>query len=95
MKLFPSVVAMFLMVGSAAVFAANGSGPGVSNTGPAGPQTQPMEQNMFGQPGIAGDGIQNSTQVDDPSEIGREGATATDAPVPLPVEGDAGKQVGK
>ena len=56
---------------------------------------QPVEQEMLGQPEISGDGINNATQVEDPTDIGREGLGATDVPTPLPVEGDAGWQVGK
>lgn len=53
---------------------------------------QPMEQQMLGQPEVSGDGVNNATQVEDPSDIGREGLGGTDAPTPLPVEGDAGWQ---
>ncbi len=101
MKRNASVVAMLLLASSAVLFAANGNGPGSSNPQPSspGPQAKPMEQNMFGEsegkPEIAGDGIQNSTQVDNPSDIGNENSSATDSPEPVPTVGDVGIQNSK
>ena len=103
MKLYSTTVAMFLLVSSAVVFAANGSGPGAGNTGntgnvgnvgkvPGEPAAESMGDKMFGQPDIAADGIQNATQVDNPSDIGNKSSTASDSPEPLPTEGDVGIQ---
>ena len=100
MKLYSTAVAMFLLVSSAVVFAANGSGPGAGNVGnvgnvgtvPGEPAAKPMGEKMFGQPDIAADGIQNATQVDNPSDIGNKSSTASDSPEPLPTEGDVGIQ---
>ena len=98
MKRFSSAIAVCMLVSSAVAFAANGNGSGAGNEGVAipGPAAQPMEQNMFveseGKPAIAGDGIQNATQVDSPSDIGRDNATANDSPEPVPTVGDVGNQ---
>ena len=89
MKLIPSIIAMCMLVGSSVVFAGSGSGAGGADAAPT-PQLQ--EQEMTGQPTISGDGINNATQVEDPSEIGRSGSVSPDAPEPLPVEGEAGVQ---
>lgn len=91
MKRFSTTVAMLLMVSSASLFAANGSGPGAASAGdPA--QDQPMEQKMFGQPEIAGDGIKNATQVVNPTDIGNKSTTANESPEPVPTVGDVGVQ---
>ena len=99
MKRYTSAVAMFLLFGSSVAFAANGNG--TANTEAAGPQPQTQQQNMysesdtlFGKPAIAADGIQNSTQVDNPSDIGGGSSTAV-SPEPLPTEGDVGVQNAK
>jgi len=99
MKLYTTAVAMFLLVSSSVAFSANSSGPGAASPAAANPQpeTPLLEQNMFGnsQPGIAGDGIQNATQVDSPSDIGNKSSTAQDSPEPVPTEGDVGVQNAK
>ncbi len=94
MKLYSTAVALFLMVSSAVAFAANSSAPGAGNveavTGT--PAVESMGEKMFGHPDIAGDGIQNASQVDDPSDIGNQSSTATDSPEPVPTVGDVGVQ---
>ncbi|MEN8177777.1 MAG: hypothetical protein ABFS39_04075 [Pseudomonadota bacterium] len=97
MKLYTSAVAMFLLVSSSFAFAANGSGPGAGAAEAVNPQpeTPLMEQKMLGKPEIAGDGIQNATQVEDPSDIGSKSSTAQDSPEPVPTEGDVGVQKAK
>lgn len=92
MKLHSTAVAMFLLVSSAVVFTANGSGPGNAEAVTGEPAAESMGEKMFGKPDIAGDGIQNATQVENPSDIGNKSSTATDSPEPLPTEGDAGVQ---
>jgi hypothetical protein len=54
-----------------------------------------MKQEQLGKPDIAGDGINNATQVDSPDEIGNQSDTANDSPVPAPTEGDVGVQNAK
>ncbi len=94
MKLYSTAVAMFLLASSSVLFAANGTGPGAGAEATVNPQpeTPLMEQNMFGKPDIAGDGVQNATQVDNPADIGNKSSTAQDSPEPVPTEGDVGVQ---
>lgn len=96
MKLFTTAVAMFLLVSSSFTYAANGSGPGaVGTVSPQQGENPLMEQAMFGMPEVAGDGIQNSTQVENPADIGNKSSTAQDSPEPVPTEGDVGVQIAK
>ncbi len=94
MKLYTTAVAMFLMVSSAVAFAGNGSGPSAGNAAvtPGESAVESMGEKMFGRPDIAGDGVQNASQVDSPSDIGNQSSTALDAPEPVPTVGDAGVQ---
>jgi hypothetical protein len=94
MKRYSMAVAMFMLVGSSVALAANGNGPGAPAAVDPVP-SQPMEQKMFGQPDIAGDGIQNATQVDNPTDIGSKSTTANDSPEPVPTVGDVGIQNAK
>ena len=100
MKLYAYTAAIFLLVGSSFAFAGNGKGQGAADAAPQ-PQPQSQEQNMyneqdtvFGKPAIAGDGIQNATQVVNPTDIGN-GSTTAVAPEPQPTEGDVGVQTAK
>ncbi len=98
MKLYSTAAAMFLLVSSSVAFAANGSGAGAAEAVAPEAAPQPMEQNMFGdgnKPAIAGDGIQNATQVENPTDIGNKSSTAQDSPEPVPTEGDVGVQNAK
>ena len=90
MKTITKVIATCLLSGSSVVFAA-GQGAGADTA----PTPQLQEQNMIGQPSISGDGINNATQVDDLTDIGRTGNVPEDAPEPQPLEGDAGVQQAK
>ena len=54
-----------------------------------------MEQKVLGQPDIAGDGINNAFQVDNPTDIGNKSTTANDSPVPEPTVGEVGVQKAK
>ena len=94
MKRYSTIVAVILLASSAFAFAASGNGPGTSATVTPTP-AQPMQQNMFGQPDISGDGINNATQVDNPADIGNKSTTASDSPVPAPTVGDVGVQNAK
>lgn len=93
MKLSTSTVAMFLLVGSSLVLAAGGPG-GSQAANPQAGDSPLQQQNVFGRPSISGDGIQNATQVDDPSDIGSDNAT-TDSPEPAPTVGGVGVQNAK
>ncbi len=95
MKLISTLIGMCFLVGSTTILAEGGGGAGAGAADAVAPTPQLMEQKMLGKPEIAGDGITNATQVDDPSEIGRSDATAADAPVPAPVEGEVGAMESK
>ncbi|MDJ0806664.1 MAG: hypothetical protein QNJ78_07490 [Gammaproteobacteria bacterium] len=103
MKLFTSAVALCMLIGSSLTLAANGNGPGAAEAvAPQQNENPPMEQEMFGQPEdrggqpeIAGDGIQNATQVENPTDIGNKSSTAQDSPEPIPTVGDVGEQKAK
>lgn len=86
MKTITSIITTCLLIGSSLVYA--GQGPGAVSATAVAPAPQLMQQNMFGRPDIAADGINNATQVDDPTDIG----DAAYAPDPLLVEGSAGVQ---
>ena len=91
MKTITTVIATCLLIGSSVVLAAGqGAGAGGADTAPT-----PQLQEQTGQPTISGDGINNATQVEDPSDIGRTGDVTADAPEPQPLEGDAGVQQAK
>jgi hypothetical protein len=91
MKTIITVIASCLLIGSSAVFAeGQGAAAGGADAAPT-----PQLQEQMGQPTISGDGINNATQVEDPSDIGRTGDVPEDAPEPQPLEGDAGVQQAK
>jgi hypothetical protein len=77
-----------MLIGSSFVYAAQGP---VSTT--ATPQL--MQQTMLGQPAIAADGINNASQVDDPTDIGGSDMVTEFAPDPLLLDGSSGFQVAK
>jgi hypothetical protein len=93
MKKLTSLITACLLIGFGAVYA--GQGPGGSSAETVAPMPQLMLQNMYGKPDLAGDGINNATQVEDPADIGRSGEGNLEAPEPLPVEGSAGIQEAK
>ena len=94
MKLINTLIGTCMLVGSTAVLAEGGGNAG-AGAADAAPTPQLMEQKMLGKPEISGDGVTNATQVDDPSEIGGSDASAADAPVPAPVEGEVGAMESK
>jgi hypothetical protein len=90
MKTIATIITTSMLIGSSFVYA--GQGPaGVDATGVA-PTPQLMEQTMQGQPDIAADGINNASQVDDPTDIGRSGSVTEFAPDPQLLEGGSGSQ---
>jgi hypothetical protein len=92
MKTIPSIIMASMLIGSSFVHAAQGpAGSTVSAT--ATPQL--MQQTMLGQPDIAADGINNASQVDDPSDIGGSDMVTEFAPDPLLLDGSSGFQVAK
>ncbi len=93
MKTLTSMITIGLLIGSSLVYA--GQGPGAGSAASVAPMPQLMQQNMIGRPDIAADGINNASQVDDPTDIGRSDSVPSDAPDPLLVEGSAGVQVTK
>jgi hypothetical protein len=88
MKAISHVIMAALMIGSSVVYA--GQGPGTASVNAVTTAPQSMLQSAFGRPAIAADGINNASQVDDPTEIGRSGMISTDAPDPILLEGGAG-----
>ena len=88
MKTITSIIMTSMLIGSSFVYAAQGpAGSTVSTT--ATPQL------MLGQPDIAADGINNASQVDDPTDIGRSDMVTEFAPDPLLLIGSSGTQVAK
>lgn len=95
MKKLTSIITACLLIGSTMAYAGNGPGAGSTSANTVAPMPQLMQQTMLGRPAIAGDGINNALQVEDPTEIGRSDSVWLDAPEPLPVEGSAGVQIAK
>lgn len=93
MKTITSIITTCMLIGSSLVYA--GQGPAASSATSVAPAPQLMQQTMLGQPDIAADGINNASQVDDPTDIGRSGSVSEYAPDPLLVEGSSGVQVAK
>ena len=93
MKTIINIITTCLLIGSSFVYAGQGPDAGGALSVVATPQL--MEQTMLGQPDIAADGINNASQVDDPTDIGRSGTVTEFAPDPLLVEGSAGFQQAK
>jgi hypothetical protein len=93
MKTITSIIATGMLIGSSFVYA--GQGPSLDSAASSAPMPKLMQQTMLGQPDIAADGINNATQVDDPTEIGRTGTVSEFAPDPLLLEGSSGFQVAK
>jgi len=90
MKTIASIVTTCMLIGSSLVYA--GQGPAVGAAAVSAPTPQLQQQTMRGQPAIAADGINNATQVDDPSEIGRSDSVNEYAPDPLLLDGGSGFQ---
>jgi hypothetical protein len=93
MKTIASIITTSLLIGSSFVYA--GQGPVAAGAASVAPTPQLMEQTMLGQPDIAADGINNASQVDDPTDIGRSGTVTEFAPDPLLLDGSSGVQVAK
>ena len=93
MKTITSIITTSMLIGSSLVYA--GQGPVAAGAASVAPTPQRMEQTMQGQPDIAADGINNASQVDDPTEIGRSGTVTEFAPDPLLLDGSSGVQVAK
>ena len=93
MKTITTIITSCLLIGSSMVYAGQGPGSVSSNTATTAPQS--MLQSAFGRPAIAADGINNASQVDDPTDIGRSGTVSPDAPDPVLLEGSAGVQEAK
>ena len=92
MKTITSLIATCMLIGSSLVYAAQGP---AGTTASASATPQLMQQTMLGQPDIAADGINNASQVDDPTDIGRSGMVTEFAPDPLLLVGSSGTQVAK
>jgi hypothetical protein len=95
MKAITSIIASCLLIGSSFVYAGQGPGPAAGGGASVAPMPNLMQEALFGRPDIAADGINNASQVDDPTEIGRNDFVPLDTPEPLPIEGSAGTQVAK
>jgi hypothetical protein len=93
MKTITSIITAAMLIGSSFVYA--GQGPSVDSAGSTAPLPQLRQQTMLGQPDIAADGINNASQVDDPTEIGRSGTVTGFAPDPLLLDGSSGIQEAK
>ena len=93
MKTITNIITTCMLIGSSIVYA--GQGPETSGALSVSPTPQLMEQTMLGQPDIAADGINNASQVDDPTDIGRSGTVSEFAPDPLLLDGSSGTQVAK
>ena len=92
MKTLTTIIAMCMFIGSNAALAEAGQGAATGGTDVA---PTPQLQEQMGQPDISGDGINNATQVEDPSDIGGTEETTMDSPEPQPLEGEAGVQEAK
>ena len=92
MKTITSIIMTSMLIGSSFVYAAQGPA-GTSASATATPQL--MQQTMLGQPAIAADGINNASQVDDPTDIGGSDMVTEFAPDPLLLDGSSGFQVAK
>jgi hypothetical protein len=90
MKTIASLITTCMLIGSSFVYA--GQGPSATGAASVAPMPQLMQQTMLGQPDIAADGINNASQVDDPTEIGRSGSVNEYAPDPLLLDGSSGVQ---
>ncbi|MGD8588042.1 MAG: hypothetical protein PVG22_04345 [Chromatiales bacterium] len=81
MKTIATIITTCMLIGSSFVYA--GQGPAADTAASTQATPQLMEQTKLGQPDIAADGINNASQVDDPSEIGRTGTVTEFVPDPL------------
>ena len=93
MKTITNIITTCMLIGSSFVYA--GQGPDTGGALNVAPTPQLMEQTMLGQPDIAADGINNASQVDDPTDIGRSGTVSEFAPDPLLLDGSSGVQEAK
>ncbi|MFW2372697.1 MAG: hypothetical protein ACN4GM_06205 [Gammaproteobacteria bacterium] len=91
MKILHSIIVMYLLSCTSVAFALNDNDVD-TNDADSLESSQPKNQDKHNsyKPDIAGDGINNAFQVEDPSDIGRSGSVPEHAPEPAPVEGGAG-----